>query len=90
MKAAPKYAYSAGDVGEVDAARVADLVTGGYVIPLPDEDEPVINPLPEDLPARDKLFDAGFDSVKKIREAGDSLLDVVSKTMLTRIKKFLQ
>jgi hypothetical protein len=90
IKAAPKFAYTAGDVGMIDADRAPDLVKGGYVIPLPDEYEPVKNPLPEDLPGRDKLFEAGFDTVKKIKEAGDGLLDAgISKTMLTKIKKYL-
>lgn len=107
VKAHFKYAYVAGDVGYVKADAVESLVAQGYVIPLPDEikepapapatvlvPEPpvVVNPLPEGLPGREKLFGAGFDSLDKIREAGDGLLDVVgiSNSMLKKIKKYLK
>lgn len=58
-------------------------------VPAPPE---VVNPLPENLPGREKLFLAGFDSLDKIREAGDGLLDVVgiSNSMLKKIKKYLK
>jgi hypothetical protein len=106
VKAHFKYSYSAGDVGYVKADVVESLVAGGYVIPLPDEiketvsapapapipDAPVVvNPLPEDLPGREKLFGAGFDSLEKIREAGDSLLDGgISNAMVKKIGKYLK
>jgi hypothetical protein len=52
----------------------------------------VTNTLPADLPARDKLFAAGFDTIEKVRAAGDGLLDVVgvSNNILKKINKYLK
>jgi len=90
LRAAPKYAYSAGDIGIVSADKAPGLLSGGYIIILPEEDDQKENLLPEDLPGRDKLFAAGFDSVEKVKAAGDSLLDAVSNTMLKKIKAYLK
>jgi len=53
----------------------------------------VVNTLPEDLPGREKLFAAGFDTAEKVKEVsgGDALLDVgISVTMLKKIKKYFK
>lgn len=78
---------------------------GGYIILVPDAEEvkmdisappappEPVNPLPEDMPGRDKLFAAGFDTVDKVKEVsvGDALLDAgVSMAMLKKIKKYLK
>jgi hypothetical protein len=52
-----------------------------------------VNTLPEDLPGREKLFAAGFDTAEKVKEVsgGDSLLDVgISVAMLKKIKKYFK
>lgn len=91
VKAHIKYAYSAGQEGIVRSERLPDLIKGGYVVPLPEEKKKKINPLPDDLPGRDKLFEAGFDDLKKIREAGDSLLDAgISNAMCKKINTYLK
>lgn len=98
VKAHFKYAYSAGDVGYVREDAVETLVASGYVIPLPDEivtpapdPGPPVNPLPEDMPGREKLFAAGFTEVAKVKEAGDGLLDAgISNAMLKKIIKYLK
>jgi hypothetical protein len=91
VKAHSKYAYSAGQEGIVKADQVPDLIKGGYLIPVTETQEKKINPLPDDLPGRDKLFEAGFDDLQKIREAGDSLLDAgISNTTCKKINTYLK
>jgi hypothetical protein len=97
LKAHNKFSYVAGDVGYVTPVWAEILLAQGYILPVPDavtelpESAPV-NTLPEDLPARDKLFAAGFDSIEKVKEAGDSLLDVIgiSNNILKKITKYLK
>lgn len=84
------YAYSAGDNGIVDARRAPELLKGGFIIPIPDMEEEKENPLPADLPGRTALFNAGYETLDKIRASGDSLLDAgISTTTLKKIKKYL-
>jgi hypothetical protein len=90
VKAHWDYAISAGDVGIVDALRAPQLLEKGFIIPIPDAEDVKDNPLPEDFPARSVLFNAGFDNLDKIREAGDSLLDAgISNTTLKKVKAYL-
>lgn len=102
LKAHFKFAYSVGDVGYVTPEWAEKLLAQGYILPIPDAiteytaaapaPAPKVNALPEDLPARDKLFAAGFDTLEKVKEAGDSLLDVVgiSNNILKKITKYLK
>jgi hypothetical protein len=105
LKAHFKFAYVAGDVGYVTPEWAEKLLPLGYILPIPDAEKEYpeaassvpapaekTNSLPEDLPARDKLFAAGFDSIEKVKEAGDSLLDVVgiSNNILKKITKYLK
>jgi hypothetical protein len=90
LKSHHKYAYNTGDNGSVDAEKAPELIKGGYIMPVPDTVQEKVNPLPADFPGRTILFDAGFDSIQKIKEAGDSLLDAgISKTTLTKVKKYV-
>jgi hypothetical protein len=85
------YAYLTGSIGTVDADKVPALLKDGFLIPLPDEDEEkVLNPLPEELPGRDKLFKAGFTSVEDIKKAGESISDVLNKTEAKNLKGYLE
>jgi hypothetical protein len=90
-KAHPQYSYFPGDTGKIDAVSAEKLLDEGYIIIVPEKDD-VINPLPEDLPVRDILFDNGFDTVDKIREAGSSLTDVkgIGKNTLKLIHDYLE
>jgi hypothetical protein len=49
-----------------------------------------VNTLPDKLPARDKLFAAGYDTEEKVKAlTEDNLLDVgISKTIAKRVKKY--
>jgi len=99
LKAHCKFAYVAGDVGYVTPEWAEKLLAQGYILLIPDALTEItgpapgkVNTLPDDLPARDKLFAAGFDSLENIKEAGDSLLDVVgiSNNILKKITKYLK
>jgi hypothetical protein len=80
------------------------LPEDGLVIPAVPSSPPVVpliggqisgskddNPLPEDLPGREKLFEAGYRELEKIKEAGDLLMDAgISKSMCKSIAKYLK
>jgi hypothetical protein len=91
LKAHWDFAYSEGNIGHVTAEKAAMLLKGGFVIPLPDdEEEEKVNPLPADLPGRGPLFISGFVTLDQVKQAGDSLLDAgISTTTLKKIKTYL-
>lgn len=101
LKSHPDFGYFAGDMGMISPEAAEKLLKGGYVLPLPGE-EPAsqmpqpnakpVNTLPEDLPEREKLFDAGFTNIQDIKSAGDNLLDVpgISNAKLKKISKYLE
>ncbi|MZP67224.1 MAG: hypothetical protein GT597_13885 [Bacteroidales bacterium] len=90
IKAAYGYAYSAGDTGIVEADKAPALIREGCIQVLPDEDDELDNTLPEDLPGRDKLFKAGFKEIGEIREAGESLTDILTKKELKDLGGYLE
>jgi hypothetical protein len=95
LKSHPAYSYFAGDSGEITDEAASKLLSQGFIIIVPEpekrESKKVVNPLPEDLPGRDKLFEVGFDSILKIKEAGDSLLDAgISNTTFKKIVSYLK
>jgi hypothetical protein len=90
LKAHHKFAYSKGDHGVVDADLAPGLMNDGYIMPVPDTEVEKVNPLPDDLPGRTILFNAGYETLQALRESGDSLLDAgISKTTLTKVKAYL-
>ncbi len=92
VKPHPRYAYFAGDVGTVKVEKVKELLDKGYIIPIPDQEDKKDNPLPEDLPARDILYEAGFDTVEKVKEAGESLADIkgIGKGTLKQLAEYFK
>lgn len=90
IKAHWAFAYSAGDIGFVSPANAEMLMGGGFIIPLPDDPEPVKNPLPDDLPARDQLFAAGFETLEAIKAAGGSIFDAgLSRPSVKKVEAYL-
>jgi hypothetical protein len=86
------YAYNKDDKGIVDSEKAPGLLAAGFILPIPDTESKIekVNPLPADLPGRTVLFDAGFDTIQKIKEAGDSLLDAgISNTTLKKVKAYV-
>lgn len=95
LKSHPGFSYFAGDTGLISPKAAEKLLQGGYIMIIPEAEIYVppekINPLPADLPGRDVLFVAGFDTIAGIKEAGDSLLDAgISNTTLKRVKTYLK
>jgi hypothetical protein len=95
LKAHSKFAYSAGDLGMVTPDWAEKLVAEGYIIPIPGvirdgSGSGTVNPLPEDLPGRDILFTAGFDTPEKVKDmTRDDMLDAgVSKSVAAKISKY--
>jgi hypothetical protein len=94
-KSHPKLAYFEGDVAKIPAQTASKykLLEKGYVINLPvDGDVDDINKLPEDIPSRDILFEAGYDTIEKIKKAGESLIDVkgIGKGTLKQIESWFE
>jgi len=94
----PDYGYFAGQSGIIDAGKAQKLLHEGYIIIAPEKEDAgsppadvapleVVNPLPADFPARVILFEAGFDTVAKVVEAGESLTDIkgIGKGFLRQI-----
>lgn len=93
LKAHPEFAYFKGDVGEITEESAAILLESGHIIILPEgSDEGDVNTLPEDLPAREILFAEGFDTAEKVKEAGESILDIkgIGKATYKLIVEFLE
>lgn len=89
-----EYGYFAGDNGVVEAAAAADLYKKGYLIILPDEAAAAltnVNPLPDELPGREILYEEGFTTLEAIREAGESLklIKGIKQKMYTMIMAFI-
>ena len=89
-----EYGYFAGTNGVIEAAAAADLYKKGYLIILPDEAAAGltnVNPLPAELPGREILFEEGFTSLEKIKEAGESLKQIkgIKQKMFSMIMAFI-
>jgi hypothetical protein len=90
LKAHPKFAYHADQIGLVNAKKAVMLFKEKFAVPAPDGGND--NTLPEDFPVRDLLFEAGYDTVEKIKAAGDSLTDVkgVGKGTLKQLENWFE
>lgn len=103
LKAHPRFAYSQGDIGYVTPQWAETLLSKGCIIIIPEAEEykpepnvEKVNPLPDDLPGRDKLFITGYknaEEIKKVAEVneGDGLLDAgISVSMLKKIRRYFK
>ncbi|HNY52938.1 MAG TPA: hypothetical protein PK727_04650 [Bacteroidales bacterium] len=90
LKSHPDFSYFPKQTGVVQSEKFDSLFSGGYITPLPDVKDKAENPLPADLPGRDILFEAGYDSIEKVMRAGNSIADLdLSGATVTKIKKYL-
>ena len=87
----PGYAYFVGDTSELDADQVAELTESGHVILFPGVDEKEENPLPEDLPCREMLFENGFLTLDQVKATGEGLKEIkgIGKKSFEEIAAFL-
>lgn len=69
------YGYFAGDIASLPDEKVKKLLDEGYVR-LSDTPEVIESDLPEDLPARQALIDAGLINKKDVLAAAETLTDV--------------
>jgi len=99
LKSHPAFSYFEGEIGFVPADKADRLVREGFFLPIPDtivseveKNQPSSNPLPADLPAREKLFESGYKTLAEIKAADDALLEVpgISNAVLKKIKKYLE
>ena len=65
------------------------LIASQFAEPVP---VPVENPLPSDFPARIILFEAGFDTVDKVLQAGEAITDIkgIGKGTLKQIDNWVK
>jgi hypothetical protein len=91
LKSHPEFSYFAGDNSTLPADKAAILSKSGHINIFPGVEDKDVNTLPEDLPCREILFAAGFDSVEKVKEAGESLIDIkgIGKTSVKNILDFI-
>ncbi len=85
------WAYHGGEVAELPAEAAKELIDGGYAImaPATEGDE---NPLPEDLPSRDLLFENGLETIEQIIEAKEALTDItgIGGTIAKKIVDYIE
>lgn len=62
-------AYFDGDVADLNSSVAAPLIAQGFCIMIPDTEYEPVNPLPEDLPFREKLYNEGYDSIGMLKNA---------------------
>lgn len=84
-------AYFEGDVCDIDDKRGASLVRSGFVILIPDT-EGTVNRLPEDMPAREILFDNGMETLEDVRKALNVLTDFdgIGKRTAEKVRKYCE
>ena len=81
LKSHPEYSYFKGDISELSADKAAVLTESGHVLSFPGVKEKEDNTLPADLPCREILFSNGFDTMEKIKEAGNALSEIKGITV---------
>lgn len=69
-------AYFAGSKADLPADKADELEKAGYVEKILDVSGVVESDLPDDLPARGILINAGFNTINKVLAASESLLDI--------------
>lgn len=97
LKSHPDYGYFTGDTGMISPKAAEKLLQGGYIMFIPEAEiynDPIpekVNLLPEDMPERERLFDAGFTTIEEIKEAVNSMLTAgISNTILKKVKNYLK
>jgi hypothetical protein len=81
-------AYFEGDVVEFEDALAKQLMDDGYATPA---DEKETDQLPEDLPARQSIFDFGIKTLEDLKKIVDfTEIPGVGKATAAKIEDFLQ
>ena len=83
------FAYFENDIAEIADAAGAMLVSKGYAVIIPETEGPVNN-LPIDMPYRQLLFNAGFETVEDILLSRNALADYgLKKPAIEKIINFI-
>jgi len=85
------FAYWENDITDaLPNERAASLVAMGAAVIIPDTEGPV-NKLPDGLPAREILFNAGLETIADIKNATHTLRDIpgITAKTATAINKWL-
>ena len=87
----PGYAYFAGDVCEINDSRGAKLIAQGAAFMIP-ETEGTPNNLPENIPAREVLFENGLENMADVQNAIETLTDLngIGKATAKKINAFVK
>ena len=72
------YGYVGGETAELADETAGKFIEDGSAILIPgtEGESDDNNSLPEGMPARDLLFNNGYESIEQILEARDTLVDV--------------
>jgi hypothetical protein len=83
-------AYWEDDVADIPDVKASRLVNSGFAIMIPETEGPV-NKLPDNLPAREILFDNGLETIQDVQNAIDVLTDFdgIGKATAKKIKTFI-
>ena len=87
----PGMAYFAGDIAEIDEQRGAKLIAQGSAFMIP-ETEGTPNNLPQDIPAREILFENGLENMVDVKNALETLTDLngIGKATAKKIIAFVK
>ena len=89
------YAYMPGDLGKVRSTEVPELLEEGYILVLPDDDDgEKENPLPQDMPLRDEIFNKlgtnNAEEVKALLEGGKLAEEGFTKAKIAKLDKYFK
>lgn len=92
IKSHPLYSYFIGDEVELSEPVTEVFIQGQYAIPIVQESHQTDNPLDEELPYRELLFENGYSSLEDIEQAGESLTEIngIGKKAVEKIIEFIQ
>lgn len=88
------YGYFGGETTEIADETAGKFIEDGLAILIPktEGENDDNNSLPEEMPARDLLFNNGYESIEQILEARNTLVDIkgIGKAAALKIIEFCE